>query len=106
MPYYLKVYDNFNYMEEDAVYYERGFKTPEEASARAKRLVELYFEENWEPGMDRNYIKGQYTMYGQDPLIFSDDGDNIPFSAWNYAEQIATAKVLRFELNTKHPKKN
>jgi len=98
MSFYLKVYDNFNYMEEDAVYYEKGFKTPEEALRRAKRLVELYFEENWKPGMDYGTVKAMYTMYGEDPVIFSDNNENVKFSAWNYAEQIAMPIVFRLEL--------
>ena len=93
-------------MEEDAVYYERGFKTPEDALRRARQLVELDFEENWQPGMDRDSIKAHYIMYGKDPVVFSDSGENIPFSAWTYAEQIATAKVLKFESTSRRPKKS
>lgn len=93
-------------MDEYAVYYERGFKTPEEVLARAKRLVELDFEENWQPGKDRDSIKAHYTMYGKDPVIYSDDGDNVKFSAWNYAEQIAGPKVMKFESYSKKRKKD
>jgi hypothetical protein len=76
---------------------------PAEALKRAKRLAELYFEENWESGRDIGYIKAQYIMYGQDPVIFSDNGENVPFSAWNYAEQFATSKALKFLLNSNQP---
>jgi guanosine-3',5'-bis(diphosphate) 3'-pyrophosphohydrolase len=98
MSYYLKVYDNFNYMEEDEVYYVKGLGTPEDALRAARGIVESYFEENWEPGMDYGTIKAIYTMYGNDPVIFSDAGENVRFSAWNYAEQIARPIVLRLEL--------
>jgi guanosine-3',5'-bis(diphosphate) 3'-pyrophosphohydrolase len=98
MAYYLKVYDNFNYMEEDEVYYIKGIGTTEEAIRKAQVLVESYFEENWKPGMDHATIKAMYTMYGKDPVIFAEAGENVKFSAWNYAEQIAASIVLQLEL--------
>lgn len=48
MSYYLKVYDNFNYMEEGDVYLVKGIRTPEVALGMARGMVESYFEENWD----------------------------------------------------------
>jgi guanosine-3',5'-bis(diphosphate) 3'-pyrophosphohydrolase len=99
MSYFLKVYDNFHYMEEDEVYYVKGISTAEEALKKAKALVESYLFENWKPGMDFNAINAMYTMYGEDPVIFSENGKNVKFSAWNYAKEIAMPIVLRMEIN-------
>ena len=99
MSYFLKVYDNFHYMEEDEVYYVKGISTAEEALKKAKALVESYFFENWKPGTDFNAINVMYTMYGEDPVIFSENGENVKFSAWNYAKEIAMPIVLRMEIN-------
>jgi guanosine-3',5'-bis(diphosphate) 3'-pyrophosphohydrolase len=87
--YYLKVYDNFHYMEEDEVYYLRDIKTPEEALKKAKDIVESYFRENWKPGMDHGTVRAMYAMYGEDPVIFSESEENVKFSARTYAQEVA-----------------
>src|SRR4051794_35186272 len=98
MRYYLKVYDNYNYMDESETYLVKGIATPEDAIRNAKGMVESFFKENWKAGMDAGMVKALYTMYGSDPVIFSESGENVKFSAWDYAEQIAVPIVLRMEL--------
>src|SRR5664279_5111286 len=86
MSYYLKVYDNYNYMEESDTYLVKGIGTAEDALRRAKGMVESFLEQNWKPGMDYGTVNALYTMYGEDPVIFSDNGQNVEFSASNYAK--------------------
>jgi guanosine-3',5'-bis(diphosphate) 3'-pyrophosphohydrolase len=97
--YFLKVYDNFHYMDEDETYFIKGIGTAEEALRRARGMVESFFSENWKPGIDYGTVNAMYTMYGLDPVICSDSGEDVKFSAWKYAGEIAMPMVLRMELN-------
>ncbi len=62
MSYFLKVYDNFHYMEEDEVYYVKGISTAEEALKKAKALVESY---SILPGIS----SVNYSIFSRGPLI-------------------------------------
>jgi guanosine-3',5'-bis(diphosphate) 3'-pyrophosphohydrolase len=97
--YFLKVYNNFHYMDEDETYFVKGIGTAEEALRKARGMVESYFLENWKPGIDYGTANAMYTMYGLDPVICSDSGENVKFSAWKYAGEIAMPIVMRLELN-------
>ena len=93
MSYYLKVYDNFHYMDEDETYFVKGIGTAEEALRTARGMVESFFLENWKPGVDYSTVNAMYTMYGLDPVICSDSGEDVKFSAWKYAGEIAHASA-------------
>src|SRR5690606_16765845 len=76
--YYLKVFDNYHYMDEDEVYWRGPFFGKEAALSAARGIV------------DRGASKGggeaalrEYRSFGKDPVIVGSPA--IEFSAWDYA---------------------
>jgi hypothetical protein len=89
MKFYLRVYDNFNYMEESEAYNHGQFETYADALVKAKAIVEEFFVENWKRGMTAENLFEQYCMYGEDPIILPDEHGELPrFSARIYAQEI------------------
>ena len=73
MNYYIKIYDNNHYMEECDAYIDGYFKTHELALQKAKSIVERSMSEFYKPKMTADELLAQYTMYGEDPAIFSNN---------------------------------
>lgn len=93
--FYLRVYDNFHYMDESEAYNHGQFETYEEALAEAQKIVDEFFEHNWEAGVTSDYLQGLYTLYGEDPVILPNEpGKNERFSAWTYA-RVSAEKACR-----------
>ena len=80
--------DNFRYQDEDARYKLGDFETYAEAVAACKGLVDEYIEENWSADQSAMERYNQYTGFGPDPFILTDDpvAGSSSFSAWNYAK--------------------
>ena len=81
--------DNFHVPPDDERYKLGDFTTLEEAIAACQRAVDTFLEDETSvenPAAERYQ---QYTLFGPDPFIMSDDPDAKQplFSAWNYAEK-------------------
>jgi len=80
--------DNYHYMDEEARYKLGDFATLEEAIVVCKRRVDQFL--NKVP-IDITAAERyeQYTGFGPDPFIVTDDPDagSPPFSAWSYAKE-------------------
>jgi hypothetical protein len=80
--------DNYHYMDEEARYKLGDFATLDEAVAACKRRVDQFL--NKVP-IDITAAERyeQYTGFGPDPFIVTDDPDagSPPFSAWSYAKE-------------------
>ena len=82
--------DNFHYMDESERYKLGEFADCASAVAVCKQIVDEFFETCNLKDTDGEIFK-QYTMFGEDPWISSEDSE-CKFSAWNYARE--RAKVL------------
>ena len=62
------------------------FATADEAIAECRRMVDADLDEVREPGMSGSAVLVQWQMWGRDPFIRADEGDQAPeWSAWKYA---------------------
>ncbi|MCA0394796.1 MAG: HD domain-containing protein [Proteobacteria bacterium] len=77
--YYLKVYDNFHYMDEDEVYWRGPFFSGDTALAEAMAIVDGSLGA---AGGGQNSLD-EYKRFGDDPMIVGSPA--IDFSAWTYA---------------------
>jgi len=81
--YAVYVDDNFHYMDESERYKLGEFDDCQSAVAACKQIVEEFLSRcDTNKGADEMFA--QYTMFGEDPWISSDDLD-CKFSAWDYA---------------------
>ena len=86
--FYIRVYDNYHYMDESEAYNHGSFSTYDEALIAAKEYVHEFFESNWKPNMDPGELMGLYSMYGDDPVIIPNEPvTNKWFSAATYARE-------------------
>jgi len=93
--YHLRVYDNFHYMDESEAYDHGQFGTYEEALIAARAIVDEFFKQNWKSGTKPDDLLGQYSQYGEDPVILPDEhGGHERFSARTYASTSA-AEICR-----------
>jgi hypothetical protein len=83
--YSVYVNDNFHYMDESERYKLGDFDDCQSAVAACKRIVDEFLD-----GCDTNRgaaeLFTQYTTFGEDPWISSDDA-SCKFSAWQYAKE-------------------
>jgi hypothetical protein len=87
--YSVYVDDNYHYMDEEARYKLGDFATLEEAVAACKRMVDEFLKDEVSPDLTAAERCAQYTGFGPDPFIVTDDPDaaHPPFSAWSYAKE-------------------
>lgn len=101
--FHLRVYENSHYMDESEAYNHGQYDTYEEALIAAKAIVDDFFEHNWQPGITPESLIGQYSLYGDDPVILPDEhGEHESFSARDYAK-ISAVKICRKLENRKFP---
>jgi hypothetical protein len=81
--------DNFHYMDESERYKLGEFADCASAVAACKKIVDEFFETCNLNNTDGEIFK-QYTFFGEDPWISSQDSE-CKFSAWNYARERAKA---------------
>ena len=90
MKFYLRVYDNFHYMDESEAYNYGQYETYEKALTAAKAIVDDFLKENWKAGIKPDELGACYSMYGEDPVILPNEhGEHERFSAWTYAHSIS-----------------
>lgn len=78
--------DNFHYMDEGERYQLGDFDSLEAAVAACTRIVDEFLAANHRPGMTSGELLTQYSLYGEDPFVFTGDG-TVPFSARDYASE-------------------
>jgi len=85
--YYLRVYDNYHYMDESEAYNHGDYNIYDEAENAAKNIVKESLLHLWQTGSPIDDVYSQYTMYGEDPAVLSVNQsiDKI-FSARTYAK--------------------
>lgn len=76
-------------MDDSDAYNHGEYETYEDALVAAKAIVEEFFVHNYKNGVTAEYLLGQYSQYGEDPIILPNEpGENKTFSARTYAEEI------------------
>ena len=96
--FYLRVYDNFHYMDESEAYNHGQYEHMKMAMIAAKAIVEEFFEHNWKSGNAPDYLILQYHLYGEDPIIIPNEhGEHERFSAWTYADSSAVEFCRKHE---------
>jgi hypothetical protein len=86
MKYKVVVDDNFHYMDESDRYTHGEFEISEVALSAAKALVDADLNSLYRTGMTADELYRQYTGFGSDPYIVSED-QSCHFSAWSYAKE-------------------
>lgn len=69
------------------------YESLEDATAAAKRLVDVFMRREYKPGMEPKMMLARYQELGEHPYIFRDDAAtfNVPgFNHLNYAMNRAT----------------
>ena len=89
--YSVYVDDNYHFTDEDERYKLGDFATLDEAVAACKSMVDQFLKLEAPPdaGVTAADRYAQYTGFGPDPFIVSDDPDvgHPGFSAWDYANE-------------------
>lgn len=83
--YVVYVDDNFHYMDESERYKLAEFDDCQSAIAACKQIVDEFLN-GCDQKIDAAERFKEYTMFGEDPWISSDD-PNCKFSAWSYAQE-------------------
>lgn len=81
--YTVYVDDNFHYMDESERYKLGEFDDCQSAVAACKQIVDEFLN-TCGPRTDADEMFKQYTGFGEDPWVSSDDPE-CKFSAWEYA---------------------
>jgi len=85
-------------MDESEAYNHGNYKTYEEAERAAKKIVDEFLEANYSRGMTAEILLAQYSMYGEDPVIFPVDyPKGKRFLAREYAQEAAKKLCGEFE---------
>ena len=96
--FHLRVYDNFHYMDESEAYDHGQYDSYEDALIAAKAIVDEFFEHNWISGITPDSLIGQYSIYGEDPVILPNEhGKQVRFSARTYASISAVEVCHKLE---------
>ena len=95
MPYHLRIYDNYHYMDESEAYNQGPYASYEEAELAARQVVEESLRDMIKPGADEQKLLSDYKMFGDDPVIVDKETGQVgDFSAWSYANE-AAKEVLK-----------
>jgi hypothetical protein len=79
------VNDNFHYMDESERYRLGDFDDCRTATAACRKIVDEFLTAA-APDRTPTELYKQYTMFGEDPWISTDDPE-CKFSAWTYAKE-------------------
>ncbi len=90
--YRVLVDENAHFMDADERWELGTFDTAEAAISACKRMVDEDLRELRKPGMTAAELIERYRSFGDDPFIVPINGaPPVEFSAWDYAEERATA---------------
>ncbi|MGM0934592.1 MAG: hypothetical protein ACQEWD_14230 [Bacteroidota bacterium] len=93
--FHLRVYENSHYMDESEAYNHGEYDTYEDALKAAKAIVDEFMKHNWTSGIKPESLVGQYSLYGDDPIILPNEhGKHERFSARTYAK-ISAVEICR-----------
>ena len=81
---FLKVYDNAHYQDEDATYQRGPFPSASHAIQAARAIVDASLREQKRNCHSVEQLLQRYRHFGEDPMLIG-PGD-FAFSAWTYAE--------------------
>lgn len=84
---FLRVYDNSHYQDEDAAYQRGPYPSASHAIRAARDLVDESLRRELPHAQSVEQLLTRYRAYGEDPMVIG-PGD-FEFSAWSYAEQRA-----------------
>jgi len=73
-------------MDESERYKLGEFDTCEEAVSACKKIVDEFLEKGYKKGMTFKELYEGYTMFGEDPFVYTKDKTCF-FSAWSYAKK-------------------
>lgn len=84
---FVKVYDNYHYMDESATSTRGPFASADAALAAARDIVENSLYECLAADNNAQDLIKRYRMFGDDPTVLGPDAP--AFSAWDYVDEIA-----------------
>ena len=84
---FVKVYDNYHYMDESATSTRGPFASADAALVAARDIVENSLYECLAAGNSAEDLIRRYRMFGDDPVVLGPDAPD--FSAWSYVDEIA-----------------
>lgn len=85
---FLKVYDNAHYQDEDASHERGPYPSASHAIQAARAIVDASLREQKAHCHSAGQLLQRYRQFGEDPMLIG-PGD-ATFSAWAYAEARAT----------------
>ncbi len=85
---FLKVYDNFHYQDEDETYTRGPYPSASHAISAARGIVDASMRKEKRLSQSAEQLLQRYTSFGEDPIVLG-PGD-FEFSAWTYAESRAS----------------
>ena len=90
MSYFLRVYDNFHYMDDDEGDDKGSFNSEQEALKEAQRIVKNGVIHLWSTGTKIEELASSWLSFGNDPKICCSDLNIKPpfFSGIKYAEEV------------------
>jgi hypothetical protein len=80
------VADNFHHGDDDETYEHGEYATYARAVAAAKRIVDAWLKNAYEPGANPDDLYQRYASFGDDPYVVPEP-EGKHFSAWEYAKQ-------------------
>jgi len=106
--FYLRVYDNYHYMDESKAYNHGQYETYKDAIVGAKVIVDEFIEHYWKPGVKPAEFLAGFAAYGEEPIILPNEhGELENFSARTYFKSRIAEICHRHEINKwKHLNKN
>jgi hypothetical protein len=89
--FYVRIYRNYNPLDERIAHDEGSFTTYKQALKHAKYVVDSSLRDCYVPGMSEEELLEEYAEQGDDPYIFSDKRKEYEFfSARDYARRIVS----------------
>ena len=87
MKFYIRIYDNYHYMDESETYNYGQYETYEDALVEAKKIVDEFIEHYWKPETKPEEFLAGFAHYGEEPIILPNEpGEHERFSARTYLE--------------------
>lgn len=74
MPYHLRIYDNFHFMDEGEAYNHGNYITYPEAEAAAREIILEFLQDNLKNGIPFEQLSAQWALYGEEPVICRKNG--------------------------------
>lgn len=94
----VRVYDNFHYMDESEAYDHGEFGSFDEAQIAAQQIVLDFLQHAWKPGITNDELVSAFCMFGDDPVILSEDIHLYPhFSGRDFVQ--TAVSIIRHEMD-------